>query len=175
MRKMLFAGVALLAFASPGHARSMSYVCDGTVGVYPLSAYTAIDGGKSNDNMCVFITNSAEGRRILRTCPRGSQCSVEATVDNTAVAYEIYKVTSVRRMDAASATGRRPCVVSDPTGTPLNVRSRPNGPILGALLNDTEVFISDMTVAGGRKWAKVVPVGEGKSGWVFHDFLSCGT
>jgi hypothetical protein len=34
--------------------------------------------------------------------------------------------------------------------------------------------ISDMTVAGGRKWAKVVPVHEGKSGWVFHDFLTCG-
>ena len=152
MHKMLFAGVALLALATPGHARSMSYVCNGTVGVYPLSAYTAIKQG-DDDDVCVFITNSAEGRRILQTCPMGSQCSVEATVENTTVAYEIYKLTSVRRTDAARSTGRRPCVVSDPTGTPLNVRSRPNGPILGSLYNDTEVFISDMTVAGGRKWA----------------------
>ena len=40
MHKMLFAGVALLALATPGHARSMSYVCNGTVGVYPLSVPT---------------------------------------------------------------------------------------------------------------------------------------
>jgi hypothetical protein len=33
------------------------------------------------------------------------------------------------------------CVVGDPTGTPLNVRSRPNGPILGALHNDTPVLV----------------------------------
>jgi hypothetical protein len=64
MHKMLFAGVALLALAAPGHARSMSYVCN--------------------------------GRRILQTCPMGSQCSVEATVENTTVAYEIYKLPSVR-------------------------------------------------------------------------------
>jgi Bacterial SH3 domain len=65
------------------------------------------------------------------------------------------------------------CVVADPTGTPLNVRNRPNGPILGALSNDSKVFITDMTKVGGRKWAKVVPLGPGKTGWVFRDYLIC--
>jgi hypothetical protein len=65
------------------------------------------------------------------------------------------------------------CVVTDPTGTPLNVRNRPNGTILGALNNGTGVFIADMTEVGGKRWAKVVPVDEGKSGWVFDDFLNC--
>jgi hypothetical protein len=107
-----------------------------------------------------------------QTCPTDSQCSVEAEVDKTDLAYEIYKVMVVRRTDA-SRTAKKSCVVNDPTGTPLNVRSRPNGPILGALSNQTEVFISDMAEVGGRRWAKVVPVSEGKSGWVFRDYLTC--
>ena len=68
---------------------------------------------------------------------------------------------------------KKACVVADPTGTPLNVRNRPNGPILGALANDNQVFITDVTEVGGRKWAKVVPLGEGKTGWVFQDYLTC--
>ena len=65
------------------------------------------------------------------------------------------------------------CLVADPTGTPLNVRTGPSGSILGALDNDTVVLLSDMTVvANGKKWAKVVPVGPGKSGWVYFDYLA---
>ena len=63
------------------------------------------------------------------------------------------------------------CTVDDPTGTPLNVRSRPNGAILGALNNGAAVFVSDLIVDGrGRKWAKVVPLDEGKSGGCFGNF-----
>jgi Bacterial SH3 domain len=64
------------------------------------------------------------------------------------------------------------CVVADPTGTPLNVRNRPNGVILGALHNDTRVIVTDSTVASGKVWSKVVPV-EGKVGWVFRSYLDC--
>jgi Bacterial SH3 domain len=62
------------------------------------------------------------------------------------------------------------CVVNDPTDTPLNVRSRPYGKILGALRNGT--FVN----AGKRngKWIKIVPEeGRGKSGWVFRQYLQC--
>ena len=31
------------------------------------------------------------------------------------------------------------CIVSDPTGTPLNVRATPNGRIIGSLSNGTRV------------------------------------
>jgi hypothetical protein len=64
------------------------------------------------------------------------------------------------------------CFVADPTGTPLNVRSRPNGNILGALHNDTPVILTELTAANGRIWVKVVP-NEGKVGWVFFDYLDC--
>jgi hypothetical protein len=57
------------------------------------------------------------------------------------------------------------CTVSDPTGTPLNVRSRPNGSIVGALHNGVTVFVSDLAADGhGQKWAKIVPLHEGKAG-----------
>ena len=66
------------------------------------------------------------------------------------------------------------CIVSDPTGTPLNVRSRPNGPILGALYNDTPVLVTGGVVTVGMKvWVNVTPLAPGKRGWVFFDFLSC--
>ena len=41
---------------------------------------------------------------------------------------------------AAAAEGER-CKVTDPTGTPLNVRAKPNGKITGTLANGTLVAI----------------------------------
>jgi hypothetical protein len=40
------------------------------------------------------------------------------------------------------------CTVDDPTGTRLNVRSQPNGPIVGALHNGAAVFVSDLILDG---------------------------
>ena len=56
------------------------------------------------------------------------------------------------------ATAQAQCKVNDPTGgTPLNVRSRPNGPILGALSNGTPVLASALVVdIRERNWAKIV-------------------
>jgi hypothetical protein len=75
---------------------------------------------------------------------------------------------------ATSAWAEIECTVNDPSGTPLNVRSRPNGPIVGALHNEARVFMSDLVQdARGRRWAKIVPVHEGKSGWVIQRYLIC--
>jgi hypothetical protein len=62
------------------------------------------------------------------------------------------------------------CTVADPTGTPLNVRSQPNGTILGALHNGAQVIIDDVN---DWKWVKIIPVKSGKTGWVFFNFLDC--
>ena len=67
-----------------------------------------------------------------------------------------------------SAWADTSCVVSDSTGTPLNVRSRPNGPILGGLHNGTRVSMSDMVTVNGRQWAKVRPMQ-----LVLHDTPLC--
>jgi hypothetical protein len=72
---------------------------------------------------------------------------------------------------ASSARAALVCLVADPTGTPLNVRSQPNGTILGALHNDAEVIVTDMT--NDRRWVKVISVKAGRPGWVFFNYLDC--
>ena len=48
------------------------------------------------------------------------------------------------------------CTVTDPTGTPLNVRDSPNGKITGMLANGLPVSIVDSkTAANGKPWVKI--------------------
>jgi hypothetical protein len=71
------------------------------------------------------------------------------------------------------------CKVTDPTGTPLNVRATPNGRVVGTLKNDTEVYIEEVANDDkGRPWAKVGVKSNGKKkvmGWVIREFISCYT
>lgn len=75
------------------------------------------------------------------------------------------------------ANAERICQVTDPTGTPLNVRDRPNGEIINALRNEREVYIDEIVYDDkGRPWAKVSGYHQGKYrywGWVFREFISC--
>src|SRR5262249_44413009 len=64
------------------------------------------------------------------------------------------------------------CIVTDPTGTPLNVRNRPSqhAPIIGALNNGTTVS----TGMSRGDWVHIVSQKvSGKSGWVWHKFIDC--
>jgi hypothetical protein len=66
-----------------------------------------------------------------------------------------------------------PCTVKDPTGTPLNVRAKPNGRIIAKLKNDTLVAIDDSTA--GNKWSRI-SFKKGRkqvTGWVLRDYLGC--
>lgn len=66
------------------------------------------------------------------------------------------------------------CIVADPTGTPLNVRTAPGGAILGALHNGVAVRITDKTYdESGKSWVYIVPLEGGKAGWVFRAYLDC--
>jgi len=70
----------------------------------------------------------------------------------------------------------QPCKVSDPTGTSLNVRSKPNGgKIVKKLKNGTKVFIWEETGdAQDRGWSMIRLSPKGKSiGWVLREFLEC--
>jgi hypothetical protein len=75
---------------------------------------------------------------------------------------------------AAASPAQSRCTVTDPTGTPLNVRTRPNGgSIVGALHNGTAVrFVRGAVDERGRPWAYVVPE-QGIAGWIFREFVSC--
>ena len=75
---------------------------------------------------------------------------------------------------SGSAWAQRACVVTDPTGTPLNVRSGPNGPILGALHNGAIVRVAETAVdLRDSAWFFFVPDEAGKAGWAFREFVSC--
>jgi hypothetical protein len=65
----------------------------------------------------------------------------------------------------AQAAGIMSCTVADP-GTPLNLRSSPNGAILGAAHNGTIVIVQDLAV-----WSAARSGRSAKPGWVFFNYL----
>jgi hypothetical protein len=67
------------------------------------------------------------------------------------------------------------CKVTDPTGTPLNVRATPNGKIIGTLANGIFVSILEYAAdANGKPWVRVAyPETRKPIGWVFREFVSC--
>lgn len=64
------------------------------------------------------------------------------------------------------------CHVDDPTGTPLNVRTAPNGAILTTLVNGTEVEVVDEMKIGKKHWLFVARQGE-RLGWIFGAYVVC--
>ena len=70
-------------------------------------------------------------------------------------------------------TGR--CMVSDPTGTSLNVRASPQGDLTGTIDNGAFVRIADTgDDYKGQPWAYIVGWEGGEQiGWVFREFVSC--
>ena len=47
--------------------------------------------------------------------------------------------------------------MTDPTGTPLNVRASPNGKIVGTLANGALVaIVESKDAANGKPWVKIV-------------------
>ena len=70
-------------------------------------------------------------------------------------------------------TGR--CTVTDPTGTPLNVRATPQGTITGTIGNGAFVRIAETRQDfKDQPWAYIVGwEGGERIGWVFREFVSC--
>jgi hypothetical protein len=68
------------------------------------------------------------------------------------------------------ASGR--CKVTDPTGTPLNVRDRQKN-IIGTLRNGIVVHILEEGFDDrGKPWV-LVTAQNGRIGWVYREFISC--
>ncbi|MCB8838685.1 SH3 domain-containing protein [Aurantimonas sp. VKM B-3413] len=68
------------------------------------------------------------------------------------------------------------CVVADPTGTPLNLRSSPRGAKVGELRNGAVVVITEEgSDSQGKAWARVAQDRSGRSplGWVFRSYIRC--
>lgn len=67
------------------------------------------------------------------------------------------------------------CAVTDPTGTPLNIRERPNGGIVGRVGNGAIVRVVQRGYdERGRAWVLIRPSdSEEIAGWVYREFVSC--
>lgn len=76
-----------------------------------------------------------------------------------------------------TAQAEEVCKVTDPTGTPLNVRDKPNGQVINILKNGREVYIQEIIRdRQGRPWARVSGYYRGRYrewGWIFREFISC--
>lgn len=66
------------------------------------------------------------------------------------------------------------CLVVDPTSTPLNVRTAPQGPVVGTVANGQPVRILRQTKdPRGRPWAFIAGANSLPIGWVFREYLVC--
>jgi hypothetical protein len=63
----------------------------------------------------------------------------------------------------------------DPTGTPLNVRTSPNGNVIAALPNGMLVSVIDRAIdQRGRGWFYIKHYDTGQPiGWVIREFIAC--
>jgi hypothetical protein len=73
-------------------------------------------------------------------------------------------------LSAASADS---CMISDPTGTPLNVRESPNGRIVGTLRNGSFVTMRDVVEVRGKRWAELTSNRSGGTVYVLREYISC--
>ncbi|WP_424362324.1 peptide-binding protein [Methylocystis parvus] len=74
---------------------------------------------------------------------------------------------------AAPALAGDRCKVTDPTGTPLNIRDQKMN-IIGAIENGRLVYIQRYGEdANGKPWAYVTTQGGKRLGWVYREFISC--
>jgi hypothetical protein len=78
-------------------------------------------------------------------------------------------------VSASEAAAQSRCRVVDPTGTPLNLRAAPNGPIVGTLDNGMLVTVlAGMVGPNGKPWVHVASFETGAPlGWVFREFIAC--
>ena len=79
---------------------------------------------------------------------------------------------------AARAPAPRPstlrCIVADPSGTPLNIRDKPNGEIIGSLPNGFPVEVARSAVQRDTNWVEIANAGAGPpTGWVYRPYIDC--
>lgn len=74
-----------------------------------------------------------------------------------------------------ATTAQAECIVADPTPTPLNARTAPNGRIISTLDNGQQVTIIDFAEDERRRpWVYVSDPATGQPiGWIFRSYIVC--
>jgi serine/threonine protein kinase, bacterial len=95
---------------------------------------------------------------LNNVCSRQKSDNLKSNVSNSPV---------VKAISAAT------CKITDPTGTPLNIRERPNSEIIGTINNGRNISILKYAVdKNGKPWANIRDE-SGQTGWVIREFVSC--
>ena len=78
---------------------------------------------------------------------------------------------------APTETAQAHCQVTDPTGTPLNIRSSPSGEITGTVTNGLQVhLVRTEQDTSGRSWSLIEQVGDDRTlGWVYREYIDCAS
>lgn len=90
--------------------------------------------------------------------------------------YKSCDLVSAAQSASTTPVQSRNCVVADPTGTPLNLRTTPNGKVIATIRNGALVTITDDAVDGkGRAWSYIQNDANSIGlGWAIKSFLACG-
>lgn len=98
MKTYLVSAAILIASVIAAHAGDNS--CNGTIVVGPKmtkieSTFTSPSTGEVVNVSCSFLSGSSVGRRILKTCPAGSECSIDLDlgVPTNPITKGVYRVT----------------------------------------------------------------------------------
>ena len=99
----------------------------------------------------------------------GSIGNVEKSVTGSRPELQLVEPPQSSR-DVSSAN----CFIADPTPTPLNIRTSPNGKIVRTIVNGERVRILDQTRdQRGKQWVYIADASSQPLGWVFREFLAC--
>ena len=79
-------------------------------------------------------------------------------------------------VSAKASTGTI-CRTADPTGTPLNIRSAPDGKVARAIENGVQVrIVQTRQGADGHPWSLIERAGESRAlGWAFRKYIDCSS
>jgi hypothetical protein len=84
--------------------------------------------------------------------------------------------TCATQFEAQAVAPRGACQVSDPSPTPLNVRSRPKGKVVRKLTYETIVYKTGKVAADRAKktWVEIsLEKGGPAVGWVYREYITC--
>jgi hypothetical protein len=91
----------------------------------------------------------------------------------TALLFVSFAIIASTPSSAQASSG---CYVSDPTRTPLNIRTAPNGRVFSTVRNGMNVAVLEYDFDNrGRRWARIEFLDRGVEtrGWVIARFLTC--
>ena len=94
----------------------------------------------------------------------------------TTIRFGLAAAAVAAALAAGPAIAQSRCAVTDPTGTPLNMRETPNGEIIGRVTNGVGVRVVNTSFdERGRPWVLIRPRGTPSQvvGWVYREFISC--